>query len=249
MTSLLSRCHRFARWVSLAAVCASPSLVRAQPREDRDALACSTDFGCGPSGRCVKMRCVYPHEADGAAFDKRDESASEPAKPSTWNVSVVGGALFPVEIDLAFEGGGGILIDTETGWLTIAEGDFVVLPFLSVGAFLAFGRTHLKLPTPESMNLINLGGNIKGRFSLFEMGQIRPGVSIGYSRIVSSFRELDNTNGLALNAFVEGILPVTEHFSLVTEGGMLAQPLGRSAGNGVTYFPLFYAAAGIEYGG
>ncbi len=188
---------------------------------------CSGDRQCR-GGECVRVA---------TASDTGSETT--PGKHS-WNLGAKTGLLFPgtVYID-------DVEADTELGFMLGSYIDALVIPKLSIGGYVDFFYTTAEY-SGDSATVFSLGATLKGRFQIAEMFELRPGIALGYN--YSSVEGLDDgANGFNIAAKLEAAVPVKENINVLVELSFLSQPAGGTGDLDVTWTPIFFLAAGIEY--
>ena len=165
-----------------------------------------------------------------------------PIEPSgqTWNLGAKGGLLFPGTVNVE-----GYDADTEMGFMLGSYIDALIVPKLSLGAYADFYHTSTEIGG-YSASVLSLGGTIKGRFCIRGLFELRPGVSFGYN--YTSIEDADDgAHGYNIAGKLEAAIPVREHLNALVEISFLSQPAGGTGDADVTWAPIFFLAAGIEY--
>lgn len=170
------------------------------------------------------------------------------AQEQKWDFTFKGGLLMPggVTIDPP-----GWSFDTGTGWLVNAYFDAMVAPKLSIGAFLMLaGPSVTVLGDDYGVTVTTLGATMKGRFTLQNGMQLRPGLAIGYQMINTDAPGAEGTKGLGVGGLFEVVKPLANvKNALVGELGFITQPSGGNSDVDVTFGPIFYLAFGYQFGG
>jgi hypothetical protein len=169
------------------------------------------------------------------------------AQGQKWNFTFKGGLLMPGGVTVDPPGRD---FDTGSGWLLNAYFDGMVAPKLSIGAFLLLsGPSVTVLGDDYGVTITTLGATVKGRFTLQNGMQLRPGLAIGY-QMTSSDAYSDNVNGLDVGGLFEVAKPLAGgRNALVGEIGFITQPSGGNSDADVTWGPIFYLLFGYEFGG
>ncbi len=169
------------------------------------------------------------------------------AQEQKWNFTFKGGLLMPggVTIDPP-----GWSFDTGMGWLVNAYFDAMVAPKLSIGAFLMLaGPSVTVLGDDYGVTVTTLGATVKGRFTLQNGMQLRPGFALGY-QMISTDAVDEGTNGFDVGGLFEVVKPLAGgKNALVGELGFITQPSGGNEDSDVTFGPIFYLAFGYQFGG
>jgi hypothetical protein len=170
------------------------------------------------------------------------------AQDQKWNFTFKGGLLMPGSVNIDPPGWD---FDTGMSWVLNAHFDGMVAPKLSIGAYMLMtGPSMTVLGDDYGTTLISLGGTIKGRFTLSNGMQIRPGLALGYQMTSIDAPDTDNANGLGVGGLCELAWPLANSKNaLVGELGFITQPSGGNADSDVTWGPIFYFAFGYEFGG
>jgi hypothetical protein len=170
------------------------------------------------------------------------------AQEQTWNFNFKGGLLMPGAVTIDPPGWD---FDTGAGWLLNANFDALVAPKLSVGAFLMLAAPSVTvLGDDYGVTVTTLGATIKGRFTLQNGMQLRPGLAIGYQMINTDAPSAEGTKGLDVGGIFEIVKPfANSKNALVGEVGFITQPSGGNSDSDVTFGPIFYLAFGYEFGG
>ncbi|MCX5754261.1 MAG: hypothetical protein NTW97_11600 [Candidatus Krumholzibacteria bacterium] len=168
------------------------------------------------------------------------------AQEQQWNLTFKGGPLIPGTVTIDPPGGD---VDTDMGWLLNAYIDAMVAPKLSFGGFLLLAGTSASGGgTDSGATVATLGATVKGRFTLQNGMQLRPGLAIGYQMI--SGDAFDGVKGLDVGGIFEIVKPLANNKNaLVGEVGFITQPAGGNSDADVTFGPIFYLAFGYEFGG
>lgn len=167
------------------------------------------------------------------------------AQDQKWNFTFKGGLMMPGSVDVE-----GYEFDTGTGWLLNAYFDAYVAPKLSIGAFLMLAGPSVTVTGDDyGVNITTIGATLKGRFTLQNGLQLRPGIAFGY-QMTSSDAYTDNVTGLDVGGIFEIAKPLKGgKNALVGELGFITQPSGGNEDADVTWGPIFYLAFGYEFGG
>ncbi len=176
--------------------------------------------------------------------------APPPAEPTeSWDLALKAGVLMPgsVYVEIADRD-----FDTSAGPLFLASVDAVVAPKLSLGAFLLHARPSVTvLGDDYGGTITTFGATIKGRFGKPGAIQFRPGIALGYQLIGSSESNsgLDDVKGFDVGGLFEVSIPTGGSLRVPLEVGFISQPAGGNSDTDLTFSPIFYLAAGIEFGG
>jgi len=169
------------------------------------------------------------------------------AQEQKWNFTFKGGLLLPggVTIDPP-----GWSFDTGAGWLVNGYFDAIVAPKLAIGAFRMLAVPSVTvLGDDYGVTVTTLGATMKGRFTLQNGMQLRPGLAIGY-QMISTDAVDEGTNGLGIGGLFEVVKPLANSKNaLVGEVGFITQPSGGNEDSDVTFGPIFYLAFGYQFGG
>jgi hypothetical protein len=170
------------------------------------------------------------------------------AQEQKWNFAFKGGLLMPggVTIDPP-----GRSFDTGMGWLVNGYFDAMVAPKLSIGAFLMLaGPSVTVLGDDYGVTVTTVGATMKGRFTLQNGMQLRPGFALGYQMINTDAPGTEGTTGLNIGGLFEVVKPLANSKNaLVGELGFITQPSGGNEDSDVTFGPIFYLAFGYQFGG
>ncbi len=167
------------------------------------------------------------------------------AQEQTWNFTFKGGLLMPGTVTVSPPGWD---LDTNMGWILNAYYDAMVAPKLSIGGFLVLAGTSVD-EADEGAMITTLGATIKGRFTLQNGMQLRPGLALGY-QMTSSDAFDDGLKGLDVGGIFEVVKPLANSTNaLVGELGFITQPSGGNDDADVTWGPMFYFAFGYQFGG
>lgn len=169
------------------------------------------------------------------------------AQEKSWNFTIKGGLMLPGAVTVSPPGWD---FDTGTGYLLNAYFDAMVAPKLSIGAFMMLAGPSVTVEGYDyGTTVTTLGATIKGRFTLQNGMQLRPGLALGY-QMTSSDAYDDNVTGLDVGGIFEVVKPLKGSMNaLVGELGFITQPSGGNADADVTWGPIFYLAFGYEFGG
>lgn len=170
------------------------------------------------------------------------------AQEQKWDFTFKGGLVMPGGVTIDPPGRD---FDTGMGWLVNAYYDAVVAPKLSVGAFLMLaGSSVTVLGDDYGVTITTLGATMKGRFTLSNGMQLRPGLAVGYQMINTDAPSSDGTKGLDVGGIFEVVKPfANSKNALVGELGFFTQPSGGNSDVDVTFGPIFYFAFGYQFGG
>jgi hypothetical protein len=164
-----------------------------------------------------------------------------PAAQSLFGLSLVAGMALPGTISVSPGGEA----DTKIGWVVRAAGDAMLIPKLSMGAYVLYGRTSTD-PGSLGLWMLGLGGTLKGHFQI-ETVQLRAGLAIAFQVMNSDAIGSESAKGLGLAPVVEVAVPVANNMNLLIQTSFVSQPAGGNKHVDVTWAPIFYLAAGIEY--
>jgi len=169
------------------------------------------------------------------------------AQEQKWNFTFKGGLLMPGAVTIDPPGWD---FDTGIGWLANAYFDAMVAPKLSFGGFvLLSGPSVTVLGDDYGVTVTTLGATVKGRFTLGNGMQLRPGLAIGY-QMISTDAVDEGTKGLDVGGIFEIVKPLANSKNaLVGEIGFITQPSGGNEDVDVTFGPIFYLLFGYEFGG
>ncbi|MCA9597771.1 MAG: hypothetical protein KC776_30875 [Myxococcales bacterium] len=167
----------------------------------------------------------------------------------TWSLGLKAGVLVPgsvyvKELDRN--------LDTSMGPLALASIDGIVAPKLSLGAFLLHARPSLDVGGDDlSTAITTLGATIKARFGDPQAIQFRPGIAFGYQLIdlTEGDDDFDVIKGFDIGGLFEVSIPTGSSLRVPIELGFISQPVGGNDQTDVTFSPIFYLAAGVEFGG
>jgi hypothetical protein len=134
----------------------------------------------------------------------------------------------------------------KTSPLIKADLDGILVEKLSMGLTVMYNSLSVENFNKAS-NYWIIGGTIKPRFTLDNGSQIRPAMVIGYNYIKNDDMK-DNSNGLDVGFQLELTFPLQDAKWIVTEFGFFSQPVGGDPDYKLTFAPIFYIAAGIEFG-
>ncbi len=182
-----------------------------------------------------------------------------------WDIALKAGLLFPGLGDEA-----GISLEkvddirTTAGSVAMLQADFRPLQWLSLGLFGLFLHTEAEpiniiSVRKTSLNFAALGARVYLRFFPAKNMELRPGVSIGFGSFLGESQirsdltvDLQGSKGMATGLSLEYAWYFSDSFALLADLGFWSQMLGR-VGNGdqekeITFKPLLYLSAGIEWG-
>jgi hypothetical protein len=141
---------------------------------------------------------------------------------------------------------GGYEFKPKTSPLLKAELDGILVEKLSMGVFAMYNSFSVE-NFKNTANYWIIGGTIKPRFTLDNGSQIRPAMVIGYNYIKNEDMT-ENSDGLNVGFQIELTFPLQDSRWIVTEFGFFSQPVGGDPDYKLTFPPIFYIAAGIEFG-
>ncbi len=160
--------------------------------------------------------------------------------PESYGFNVKAGGLFSGTVNVE-----GFEVDTKMSPIFKAEFDGILVPKLSMGAYLLFSPVGIK-DIDEKFNTLSIGFTIKPRFTVNESVQIRPGLAVGYNRINNDDVMGDPSKGLNVGFQFEVMKPINEKTGVVGELGFFSQPAGGNEDADVTFAPIVYLMVGIE---
>jgi hypothetical protein len=134
----------------------------------------------------------------------------------------------------------------KTSPLIKADLDGILVEKLSMGVTAMYHSFSVE-NNDKSANHWLIGATIKPRFTLDNGSQIRPAMVIGYNYIKNEDME-ENSDGLDVGFQLELTFPLQDSKWIVTEFGFFSQPVGGDPDYKLTFAPIFYIAAGIEFG-
>ncbi len=186
---------------------------------------------CGANQTCTDTgECVGPTQVEREDNDRR-----------TFGLSALGGYLLSGKVSVE-----GNEVDTTSGYVLRAALDGYLIPRLSMGATFIYGHTSLK-DADVAMNLKALGGTIKGHFGDPLGLQVRAGLAVGYQMETVDIPDTDDVHGLGVAPVVEVAIPVSRQLNAIVHGSFLSQPSGGDGNIDVTWAPIVYFGAGIEF--
>jgi hypothetical protein len=160
----------------------------------------------------------------------------------SWNLNFKGGVLLPGTVYIAeFD----VDVGTEMGWIANLTYDAMVGEKISMGGYFFYSGTTAE-ESSETVNVMSIGGTLKGRFVLQGGIQIRPGIIVAYQIASGAF---DDVKGLNLGFTGEVAFPLQNMRAIVAELGFTSQPTGGNPDSDVTWSPIFYLMLGYEFGG
>ena len=157
-------------------------------------------------------------------------------------VSVVAGPLF-----------GGTLggddhpeIDTgTTGMVRIALDGYLV-PQFSMGTYLLYTSLSPE-DGPDSVGLWAFGGTLKGCFGRANSFQFRPGLALAYQ--YENPQGWSSMKGFGVAAIGEVAFPIGQGGLMgLAQLSFISQPVGGNDDYGLSFAPMVYVAAGLEFG-
>lgn len=171
------------------------------------------------------------------AISFAEEAPTTDTKPWTWALGAKGGAFLGGEVYVE-----PFYADANAGPMLGLFADSIVVPGFSVGAFMNFVSTGID---SASASLLNMGVSMKARFPVGEVS-VRPGLTLGYQQI---FSDLETVTGFNPGMVFEVGIPASETTGVLFDVGFFSQPVGGNEAAEVEFGPIFYFAAGVEFGG
>ena len=156
-------------------------------------------------------------------------------------LSLVGGLALPGSID--FSPGG--TVDTKVGFVLRAAGDAMIVPKLSLGAYALLGSTSSD-PGGIGATIWGFGMTIKGHFRIQSV-QLRAGLAVAFQLEKSDTPGAETSKGLGIAPVLEAAIPIASGLNLLVQGSFISQPAGGYSAADVTWAPIVYFAAGLEF--
>jgi hypothetical protein len=163
--------------------------------------------------------------------------------PQSYTLGIKGGLSLGAPGKINY---GGYEFKPKTSPLLKVELDGILVEKLSMGVFAMYNSFSVE-NFNKTANYWILAGTIKPRFTLDNGSQIRPAMVIGYNYIKNDDMD-ENSDGLNVGFQLELTFPLQDSKWIVTEIGFFSQPVGGDPTYKLTFPPIFYIAAGIEFG-
>lgn len=173
-------------------------------------------------------------------------SAAAHAGPS-WGVALKGALLTEGEVRLDgddFEA----KMQTETAILGVVEAHRWVAEGFGIGVYGAFATLSVEDTDDGEATLRVVGATLKTRFDMGDATELRLGVNIGYQQVEPEDSDSDEINGLGVGATADLVFGTASTRFLGTVG-FLSQPSGGNDDIELTFEPIWYFGAGVEFGG
>lgn len=160
--------------------------------------------------------------------------------PESFGFNIKAGGLFSGKVNVE-----GFDVDTKMSPIFKAEIDGIIVPKLSMGAYLLYSPLGIE-DVDEKFNTLSIGLTLKPRFTVNESVQIRPGLAVGYNRINNDDFMDDPSKGLNVGFQLEVMKAINEKTGIVGELGFFSQPAGGNDDVEITFAPIVYLMVGIE---
>ena len=157
---------------------------------------------------------------------------------------------FAFQAGLGYLNGGNVYVDdseveTDGGGLLALAIDSLMSSRMSLGSFLVAARTDV---AGTSATIATIGGTIKSRFGSPTGTQLRVGIAFGYQRItLDDAEDMDTIQGFDIAPIIEVAFPWRRSTRFVLQASALSQPAGGNSDVEVTFAPIAYLAALVEW--
>jgi hypothetical protein len=156
-------------------------------------------------------------------------------------LSIVGGLALPGTIDSSPGGS----VDTKVGFVVRAAGDAMIVPKLSLGAYALLGSTSSD-PGGIGATIWGFGATIKGHFRVQSV-QLRAGLAVAFQLESADVPGSETSKGFGIAPVLEAAIPIASTLNLLVHASFISQPAGGNSQADVTWAPIVYFAAGLEF--
>jgi hypothetical protein len=132
------------------------------------------------------------------------------------------------------------------GLVGLARLDLYVVQRFTMGVYGQLLRTSTHSDYDFGVN--GYGLSLIGRFGLPTQTHLRLGMLVGYQTNTTDISVAKDSRGLGLGAIAELAVPFSPNASFLAHVSFLSQAIGGNNDVSVTFAPVWYAAAGIEFG-
>ena len=156
-------------------------------------------------------------------------------------LSLVGGLALPGTIDSSPGGS----IDTKVGFVVRAAGDAMIVPKLSLGAYALLGSTSSD-PGDIGAKIWGFGMTVKGHFRVQSV-QLRAGLAVAFQLESADVAGSETSKGFGIAPVLEAAIPIANTLNLLVQASFISQPAGGNSQADITWAPIVYFAAGLEF--
>jgi len=174
-----------------------------------------------------------------AALAQSPEPVANPQEQL--GLSLVGGLALPGTIDYSSPSRS---FDTKVGFVARAAGDAMIVPKLSLGAYALFGSTSFEGGTGAT--IWGFGLTIKGHFRIQSI-QLRGGLAVAFQLESADVAGAETSKGFGIAPVLEAAIPIASTLNLLVHASFISQPAGGNSSSDVTWAPIVYFAAGLEF--
>jgi hypothetical protein len=167
-------------------------------------------------------------------------NATPPARAAieSWRIGIVAGLLTGGDVYID-----GHHADSDAGFMLQGTWDSLIAAGFSVGLYGLLASSEVK---NDEVRLYSLGATLKKGFGDRAGMQFRLGLNLGYQ--ILSPDDGHSTKGLNVGGQAEVALPIGSRLNLLAQLGFISQPAGGNDDADVTFAPILYVGAGLEFG-